>query len=59
MDKVFTKKLRYNVEVYMNAILVKSLQVADLIPNLEETFATLRKYHMWFNLGKCIFRVKN
>lgn len=55
MDKVFVEQLGCNVEVYMDDILVKILQVANLVSDLEETFTTLRKYHMWLNLEKCIF----
>lgn len=59
MDKVFVDQLSHNVQVYVNDILVKILQVDELVPDLEETFATLRKYHMWLNLEKYIFHVSN
>lgn len=42
MDKVLAQQLGQNVKVYVNDILIKSLQVKDLIGDLEETFATLR-----------------
>lgn len=44
MDKIFVAQLERNVKVYVDDILVKSLQVNRLILDLEETFATLRKY---------------
>lgn len=42
----------------MDAILVKTLQVAYLVPELKETFSTLWKYNMGLNLEKYIFSVR-
>lgn len=55
MDKVFAEQLERNVEVYIHDILVKTLQGENLVFDLDETFATLWKYHMRLNLEKCIF----
>lgn len=49
MDRVFAHQKGKNVEVYMDDIMVKSRLNANLIPNLEETFATLRQYNMKLN----------
>lgn len=42
IDKVFAQQLGRNVKVYVDDILVNTLQVKDLVLDLEETFATLR-----------------
>ncbi|XP_073121038.1 uncharacterized protein [Henckelia pumila] len=59
MDKVFQGQLGRNVEVYVDDILVKSRTGRDFIPNLEETFNTLRKYGVKLNPAKCVFGVKS
>lgn len=43
---MFAQQLGRNIEVYVDDILVKTFRVKDLIPYLEETFATLRNYQM-------------
>jgi hypothetical protein len=45
------------VEVYVDDMLVKSVQAANHIADLEEAFSTLRSYKMKLNLAKCAFRV--
>ncbi|XP_073033913.1 uncharacterized protein [Primulina eburnea] len=59
MDKVFSKQLGRNVEVYVDDIMVKSKDSALLIPDLMETFSTLRSYGLKLNPQKCIFGVKS
>lgn len=44
MDKVFAEQLRHNVEVSVNDILVKSLQAANLVLDLEDTFTIIKGY---------------
>lgn len=39
--KLSTKQLGWNVKVYVDDILVKSLLATNLVPDLEETFATI------------------
>ena len=43
------------MKVYVNDILVKSKAFRTHIEDLEETFATLRKYKMKLNPTKCAF----
>lgn len=45
--------------MFVDDILVKSAQVEDLVGDLEETFATLQRYGLKFNLSKCIFGVES
>lgn len=45
------------MEVYVDDMLVKSVQAANHIADLEEAFSTLRSYKMKLNLAKCAFRV--
>ncbi|XP_075483724.1 uncharacterized protein LOC142523878 [Primulina tabacum] len=59
MNKDFEKQLGRNVEVYVDDILGKSKEVADIITDLEETFATLMHYGIKLNPAKYIFGVKS
>lgn len=45
--------------MYVDAILVKSIKVRDLVKDLEETFSTLQRYRLKLNLDKCIFGVRS
>ena len=45
------------MEVYVNDMLVKSLQKEDHVTDLQEMFALLRKYNMKLNPTKCFFGV--
>src|SRR5579883_3147148 len=46
-----------NVEAYVNDIMVKSKKADNLIADLEETFANLRRFKIKLNPKKCIFGV--
>ena len=46
-----------NVHAYVDDIAVMSKKKETLIPNLEETFANLRKYNIMLNPKKCFFRI--
>ncbi|XP_073138783.1 uncharacterized protein [Henckelia pumila] len=59
MDRVFKNQLGRNVEVYVDDILVKSRTRNHFIPDLEETFGTLRRYGLKLNPAKCVFGVKS
>ncbi|XP_073130049.1 uncharacterized protein [Henckelia pumila] len=59
MDRVFKNQLGRNVEVYVDDILVKSRTRDHFIPDLEETFGTLRRYGVKLNPAKCVFGVKS
>ena len=46
-----------NVHTYVDDIVIKSKTKYDLIADLAETFANLRRYNMRLNPEKCIFGV--
>lgn len=46
-----------NVHAYVDDIVVKSKHKEDLIADLTETFANLRRYNMKLNPEKCVFGV--
>ena len=45
------------MEVYVNDMLVKSLDEERHLDDLQETFDTLRRYNIKLNPSKCAFRV--
>ena len=45
------------MEVYIDDMLVKSLQEVDHITDFREMFVVLQKYNMKLNLAKCTFGV--
>ena len=46
-----------NIEAYIDDVVVKSKTVDNLIADLEETFANLKRYRWKLNPSNCIFRV--
>ena len=54
---MFAHQIGRNVQVYVNAILVKSRREEDHLDDLRETFDTLRSSNMKLNPRKCEFRV--
>ena len=54
---MFAHQIGRNVQVYVNAILVKSRREEDHLDDLRETFDTLRSSNMKLNPSKCEFRV--
>ena len=57
MNKMLAHQIGRNMQVYMDDMLVKSLQKDDHLNDLQETFNTLRSYNMKLNPSKCTFRV--
>ena len=57
MNKIFAHQIGGNVQVYVNDMLVKSLQEDDHLGNLQETFDTLQTCNMKLNPSKCAFEV--
>jgi hypothetical protein len=53
----FKRQLNKNVEAYVDDVVVKTRNSNTLIPDLEETFASLREYHWKLNPNKCVFGV--
>ena len=54
---MFCPQIGRNVEVYVDDMLVKSLDEGKHLDDLQETFNTLRRYSMKLNPSKCAFRV--
>ena len=54
---MFFHRIRRNVEVYVDDMLVKSKDEANHLDDLKETFSILRKYNMKLNPVKCVFAV--
>ncbi|XP_073038113.1 uncharacterized protein [Primulina eburnea] len=59
MDRVFSKQVGRNAEVYVNDIMVKSRDSTKLIPDLVEAFSTLGSYGLKLNSQKCIFGLRS
>jgi hypothetical protein len=52
VNKMFQDQIGRNVEVYVNDMLVKSIQATDQVAKLRKTFSTLRQYKMKLNPTK-------
>jgi len=59
VNKMFQKQIGRNVEVYVNDMLVKSIQATKHIADLEKTFQTLQKHQMKLNPTKFAFGVSS
>ena len=57
VNKMFSKQIGKNMEVYMDDMLVKSKEKLAHLDDLRETFATLKQYQMKLNPSKCTFGV--
>ena len=57
IQKCLLTQISQNVEAYMDEIVVKSCKGSDLLTDLAETFANLRRYDIKLNPSKCTFRV--
>ena len=57
VNKMFSRQIGRNMEVYMDDMLVKSKEKPTHLDDLKEMFATLRQYQMKLNLSKCAFGV--
>ena len=56
---MFRPQIRQNVEVYVDDMLVKSLDEEEHLDDLQETFDTLRRFSMKLNPSKCVFEVSS
>jgi hypothetical protein len=59
VNKMFRDQIGRNVEIYVDDMLVKSIQTASHIADLRETFETLRSHKMKLNSAKCAFGVSS
>ena len=57
VNHMFCPRIGWNVEVYVDDMLVKSLDEKKHLDDLQETFDTLRQYNMKLNPSKCAFGV--
>ena len=57
MNKMFSKQIGRNMEVYMDDMHVKSKEELTHLDDLREIFATLRLHQMKLNPSKCTFGV--
>ena len=57
MNKMFAHQIRRNVQVYVDDMLVKSVQENNHLDDLKETFKTFWCYNMKLNPDKCAFVV--
>ncbi|XP_074359604.1 uncharacterized protein LOC141699604 [Apium graveolens] len=58
VNKMFKRKIRKTIEVYVDDMLVKSKRAEDHIADLVEMFHILRKYRMKLDPQKCVFGVE-
>ena len=56
---MFRPQIGWNVEVYVNDMLVKSLDEEKHLDDLQGTFDTLRRHQMKLNPRKYAFRVSS
>ena len=56
VNKMFSKQIGRNMEMYMDDMLIKSKELTHL-DDLKETFTTLKQYQMKLNPAKCVFGV--
>jgi hypothetical protein len=57
MQSCFEGQIRYNLEVYVDDIIIKTRQSSSLIADLEETFTNVRRFNIRLNPEKCTFGV--
>nr|GEX41617.1 reverse transcriptase domain-containing protein [Tanacetum cinerariifolium] len=55
MDKDFDNQIGWNIEVYVDDLVVKSYTEAEMLRDIDETFYTLRKINMKLIPKKCTF----
>ena len=59
VNHMFRPQIGQNVKVYVDDMLVKSLDEGGHLGDLQETFETLRRYKMKLNPSKCAFAVSS
>ena len=59
VNHMFRTQIGRNIEVYVDDMLVKSLDEERHLDDLQETFNTLRRHQMKLNPRKCAFRVSS
>ena len=59
VNHMFRPQIGRNVKVYINDMLVKSLDEEKHLDDLQETFDSLRRHQMKLNPSKCAFGVSS
>ena len=59
VNRMFSKQIVRNVEVYVDDMLVKSKEEENYLDDFKETFNTFRQYSMKLNPTKCAFGVSS
>ena len=59
VNHMFRPQIGWNVEVYVDDMLVKSQDKGKHLDDLQETFDTFRQYNMRLNPNKCAFGVSS
>ena len=57
VNKMVVQQIGWNVEVYVDDMLVKSSKESSHLDDLWEIFKTLNLYNMKLNPSKCVFKV--
>ena len=55
MNKMFTKQLGRIIEVYINDMVIKSIEAYQYLRDIDECFLVIIHYKMRLNLVKCAF----
>ncbi|GKA49291.1 reverse transcriptase domain-containing protein [Tanacetum coccineum] len=55
VDKAFDSQVSWNMEVYVDDLVIKSHTETEMLRDIDETFRTLRKINMKLNPKKCTF----
>ncbi|GJX72945.1 reverse transcriptase domain-containing protein [Tanacetum coccineum] len=55
VDKAFDSQVSWNIEVYVDDLVIKSHTEAEMLRDIDEMFRTLRKINMKLNPKKCTF----
>nr|GEV92073.1 reverse transcriptase domain-containing protein [Tanacetum cinerariifolium] len=58
VDKAFQKQIGWNLEVYVDDLVIKSCTEKEVMRDIEETFKTLREINMKLNPKKCTFGMR-
>jgi hypothetical protein len=53
----FADQLHWNIEAYVDDVVINTRNPDDLIADLEETFSSLRRFRWKLNPTKCVFGV--
>ena len=59
VNHMFHPQIGQNMKVYVDDMLVKSLDEEKYLDDLQETFDTFKRYNMKLNLSKCSFEVSS